>query len=275
MNTHPSLIETAFEQRSSLTPENASPLLKEAIAATIQGLETSLYRVAEKINSSWQVHSWLKKAILLYFRLHPNQIMAGTITQFYDKVPLRFSNLSEAEFAALGIRVVPPAFVRHGAYVAANTILMPSYTNIGAYIDSGTMIDSWATVGSAAQIGKNVHISAGVCIGGVLEPIQCQPTIIEDDCFIGANSAIVEGVIVERGSVIAMGVCLGQSTRIYDRHTQQISYGRIPAGSVVVPGSIASKNKDYQLNCAIIVKTVDDLTRAKVSINELLREAAL
>jgi len=181
MNTHPSLIETAFEQRSSLTPENASPLLKEAIAATIQGLETSLYRVAEKINSSWQVHSWLKKAILLYFRLHPNQIMAGTITQFYDKVPLRFSNLSEAEFAALGIRVVPPAFVRHGAYVAANTILMPSYTNIGAYIDSGTMIDSWATVGSAAQIGKNVHISAGVCIGGVLEPIQCQPTIIEDD----------------------------------------------------------------------------------------------
>jgi len=198
--------------------------------------------------------------------------MPGTITQFYDKVPLRFANLSKAEFAALGIRVVPPAFVRHGAYVAPNTVLMPSYTNIGAYIDSGTMIDSWATVGSAAQIGKNVHIAAGVCIGGVLEPVQAQPTIIEDDCFIGANSVVVEGMIVEKGAVIAMGVYLGQSTRIYNRETQEIIYGRIPPGSVVVPGSLPSKNKAYQLNCAIIVKTVDEATRAKVSINELLRD---
>jgi 2,3,4,5-tetrahydropyridine-2-carboxylate N-succinyltransferase len=267
------IVEEGFLLISSLNPSNAPLQLKQSVLQTIEALEQGRCRVAEKINGEWIVQQWLKQAILLYFRLFPNQVISNGISQFYDKVPLRFTDLSPSEFEALGIRVVPPAYVRKGAYIAANCILMPSYINIGAYIDSGSMIDIWATVASAAQIGKNVHISAGVCIGGVLEPLQAHPTIIEDHCFIGANSSIVEGVIVETGAVISMGVHIGQSTRIYDREQDCIYYGRVPAGAVVVSGSLPSKIGHCHISCAVIVKRVDSLTRQKVSINEILREA--
>jgi 2,3,4,5-tetrahydropyridine-2,6-dicarboxylate N-succinyltransferase len=268
-----SIIEAAFEDRSQFSPQNVKAELKDAIAQVIALLDRGELRVAEKIDGVWHTHEWVKKAVLLYFRIHENQVMESGCLRFYDKVPLKFQEQSETEFQAQGVRIVPSAVVRKGAYLAPNTILMPSYVNIGAYIDSGTMVDTWATVGSCAQIGKNVHLSGGVGIGGVLEPLQANPTIIEDNCFIGARSEIVEGVIVEEGSVISMGVYIGQSTRIYNRQTGEILYGRIPAGSVVVPGNLPSADGKYSLYCAVIVKNVDAQTRAKTSLNELLREA--
>lgn len=263
-----SLIESAFEQRATLTPQTASADIKRAVAEAITLLNHGKARVAEKIDGQWQTHQWLKKAVLLYFRMHDNTVIDGGFTQYYDKVALKFD---KDNIANSGSRIVPPAVVRTGAYIAPNTILMPSYVNIGAYVDSGTMVDTWATVGSCAQIGKNVHLSGGVGIGGVLEPLQANPTIIEDHCFIGARSEIVEGVIVEEGSVISMGVYIGQSTRIYDRAKGTISYGRIPAGSVVVSGNLPGHDGKYSLYCAVIVKQVDTKTREKVGINELLR----
>lgn len=266
-----SVIEAAFEDRSRLSPQNTPADIKNAVSEVVELLDKGKARIAEKINGEWQVHEWLKKAVLLYFRIHDNAIMQGGATQHFDKVPLKFSQHTHEEFVTSGVRIVPPAIARKGAYIASNTILMPSYVNIGAYIDSGTMIDTWATVGSCAQIGKNVHISGGAGIGGVLEPLQANPTIIEDNCFIGARSEIVEGVIIEEGAVISMGVFIGQSTRIYQRQTGKILYGRVPAGSVVVPGSLPSDDGKYSLYCAIIVKEVDAKTRAKISLNELLR----
>lgn len=266
------LIEAAFEQRQTLTPESACPELRLAVEDVIAGLDNGHFRVAEQIDGQWRVHQWLKKAVLLSFRLYPNHILDAGMCQFYDKLPLKFVDKEPAEFAGMGVRVVPNAIVRRGAFIGKNTILMPSYVNIGAYVDEGVMVDTWATVGSCAQIGKNVHLSGGVGIGGVLEPLQANPTIIEDNCFIGARSEVVEGVIVERGSVVSMGVFLGQSTKIYNRLTGEISYGRIPAGSVVVAGSLPSEDKSHSLYCAVIVKQVDEKTRAKVSINELLRD---
>lgn len=266
-------IETAYETRTTLDPNQNHSTLRNAIQSVIQDLESGALRVAEPLGSDgqWTVNQWIKKAILLYFRLHNSIPIHGGFTQFYDKVPLRFTNSSPQEFSELGIRVVPPATVRCGTYIAPNTVLMPSYVNLGAYIGSGTMVDTWATVGSCAQIGKGVHLSGGVGIGGVLEPLQANPTIIEDDCFIGARSEIVEGVIVERGSVISMGVYIGQSTRIFDRETGEIHYGRVPAFSVVVPGNLPSQDGRYSLYCAVIVKKVDEKTRQKTAINELLR----
>lgn len=266
------IITTAFENRANITPSNVDEKTKSAILEAINLLDSGQARVAEKINGEWQVNEWLKKAVLLFFRIENNQRIDGNFTQFYDKVPMKFNNLSDEQFAQNGIRVVPPACARVGAYLAPNTILMPSYVNIGAYVDSGTLVDTWATVGSCAQIGKNVHLSGGVGIGGVLEPLQASPTIIEDDCFIGARSEIVEGVIVEKGSVISMGVYIGQSTKIFNRETGTITYGRVPAGSVVVPGSLPSKDGSHSLYCAIIIKQVDEKTRGKVTLNELLRE---
>lgn len=266
------LIEQAFEERQQLSPENAPKDLLLALEEILQGLDQGQYRVAEKIKGEWQVHQWLKKAVLLSFKLYPNQVIEAGFTRFYDKVPLKYQTMPEEAFKQNGVRVVPHAIVRRGAYIAKNTVLMPSYVNIGAYVDEGVMVDTWATVGSCAQIGKNVHLSGGVGIGGVLEPLQANPTIIEDNCFIGARSEVVEGVIVERDSVISMGVYLGQSTKIYNRLTGEISYGRIPAGSVVVSGNLPSEDGRYSLYCAVIVKQVDEKTRAKVSINELLRE---
>ena len=268
------IIESAFEDRTNLTSQNAPHALRHAVNEIIASLNSGKLRVAEKIDGNWQTHQWVKKAVLLYFRLHDNEMMSDGINRFYDKVPLKFSEYSLDEWKTAGVRVVPPATVRTGSYIAPNTILMPSYINIGAYIDSGTLIDTWATVGSCAQIGKNVHISGGVGIGGVLEPLQANPTIIEDNCFIGARSEIVEGVIIEENSVISMGVYIGQSTRIYDRENDTISYGRIPAGSVVVAGNLPSKDGKYSLYSAIIVKKVDAQTRSKVALNELLREAS-
>jgi 2,3,4,5-tetrahydropyridine-2-carboxylate N-succinyltransferase len=266
------LIEGAWEARTSIAPEGASAELRGAVEAAIGLLDTGALRVAEKRGAEWHVHQWLKKAVLLSFRLTPNAALtAGGGLNFYDKVPLKFAGWDEGRFAAAGARVVPPATVRRGAFIAPNVVLMPSYVNIGAYVDSGTMVDTWATVGSCAQIGKNVHLSGGVGIGGVLEPLQANPTIIEDNCFIGARSEIVEGVIVESGAVISMGVFIGQSTRIYDRERDEISYGRVPAGAVVVPGSLPASNGKYSLGCAVIVKRVDEQTRSKTSINDLLR----
>jgi len=265
------LIEHAFEQKETLSADSVNVELREAIQTIIYGLEKGSFRIAEKQHGTWIVHQWLKKAILLYFRLHDSTPIPGGYTQFYDKIPTRFFDTSEEEFKTLGIRIVPPTVVRQGAYVAPNTILMPSFVNIGAFVDSGTMVDTWVTVGSCAQIGKNVHLSGGVGIGGVLEPLQANPTIIEDNCFIGARSEIVEGVIVEEGSVISMGVYIGQSTRIYDRETGEITYGRIPAGSVVVSGNLPSVDGKYSLYCAVIVKRVDAKTRAKTALNDLLR----
>ncbi len=266
------IIEKAFENRANLTPESASAEIKQAVSEAIQLLDSGKARVAEQQSiGHWTVNEWLKKAVLLSFRLENNIPMAGGFTQYFDKVPSKFANLSLAELQQTGVRVVPPAVARRGSFINKNTVLMPSYVNIGAYVDSGTMVDTWATVGSCAQIGKNVHLSGGVGIGGVLEPLQANPTIIEDNCFIGARSEVVEGVIVEEGAVISMGVYIGQSTKIFNRATGEISYGRIPAGSVVVSGNLPSKDGSYSLYCAVIVKQVDAKTRAKVGINELLR----
>lgn len=271
MSNLQTIIEQAFENRAQITPHNVEPQVKSAIEEVIAGLDSGKWRVAEKIDGQWVTHQWLKKAVLLSFRINDNQLVEGAETKYFDKVPMKFANYDQARFEKEGFRVVPPAAVRQGAYIARNTVLMPSYVNLGAYVDEGTMVDTWATVGSCAQIGKNVHLSGGVGIGGVLEPLQANPTIIEDNCFIGARSEIVEGVIVEEGSVISMGVFIGQSTKIYDRETGEIQYGRVPAGSVVVSGSLPSKCGKYSLYAAIIVKKVDEKTRGKVGINELLR----
>jgi 2,3,4,5-tetrahydropyridine-2-carboxylate N-succinyltransferase len=275
METHTleSIIEAAFEQRTTLSPSQVPAELAGALDQVIADLNSGRLRVAEKRDGAWVTNQWVKKAVLLYFRTHDNQLMPGPGTGWFDKVPLRFDGYTPDQFRAGGYRVVPPAIARTGTYIGRNVVMMPSYVNIGAYVDDGTMVDTWATVGSCAQIGKNVHLSGGVGIGGVLEPLQANPTIIEDDCFIGARSEIVEGVIVEAHSVISMGVFIGQSTRIYDRASGQVHYGRVPSGSVVVPGSLPSADGKYALNCAIIVKRVDAQTRAKTSINELLRES--
>ncbi len=271
MNDLIATIEQAFENRTNITPDNVSDEISQAVKQTIKLLDQGELRVAQPTGDGWQVNQWAKKAVLLSFRTQDNQVIDAGHTQFFDKVPLKYNNLSQQDFQQMGVRVVPQAIVRNGCYVAPNVVLMPSYTNIGAYIDEGTMVDTWATVGSCAQIGKNVHLSGGVGIGGVLEPLQAGPTIIEDNCFIGARSEIVEGVIIEKGSVISMGVFIGQSTRIFNRFTGEISYGRVPAGSVVVPGSLPSEDGHYSLACAVIVKQVDEKTRSKTSINDLLR----
>ena len=263
------IIEHAFENRANGFDDRERVVA--AVEEAISLLDSGQLRVAEKRGADWQVNQWLKKAVLLSFALSDNKVIEGGHSRFYDKVAMKYADYTDEQFAADGVRVVPDAIVRRGAYVAPDVVLMPSYTNIGAYVDSGTMVDTWATVGSCAQIGKNVHLSGGVGIGGVLEPIQAGPTIIEDDCFIGARSEVVEGVIVEQGSVISMGVYLGQSTRIYNRETDAISYGRIPAGSVVVAGNLPSANGKYSLYCAVIVKQVDAKTRAKTGLNDLLR----
>jgi 2,3,4,5-tetrahydropyridine-2-carboxylate N-succinyltransferase len=266
------IIEAAFEDRANLNPQSASIEIKQAVAEAIHLLDSGQARVAEQQGvGDWTVNEWLKKAVLLSFRLEDNVPMSGGFTQYYDKVPSKFADLTPEEFKAMGVRVVPPASARRGSFIAQDTVLMPSYVNIGAYVDSGTMVDTWATVGSCAQIGKNVHLSGGVGIGGVLEPLQASPTIIEDNCFIGARSEVVEGVIVEEGAVISMGVYIGQSTKIFNRETGEVTYGRIPAGSVVVSGNLPSKDGTYSLYCAVIVKQVDARTRSKVGINELLR----
>jgi 2,3,4,5-tetrahydropyridine-2-carboxylate N-succinyltransferase len=265
------LIEAAFEARAEITPNSVSRELRVCLDEALDLLDSGKARVAEKIDGRWEVNDWLKKAVLLYFRANDNRVIEGSYTRFFDKVPLKYSAWDENALRASGNRVVPHALVRKGSFIGPNVVLMPSYVNIGAYVDSGSMVDTWATVGSCAQIGKNVHLSGGVGIGGVLEPLQASPTIIEDNCFIGARSEVVEGVIVEEGSVISMGVFIGQSTRIYDRETGQILQGRVPAGSVVVPGNLPSKDGSHSLYAAIIVKKVDAQTRAKTSINDLLR----
>ncbi len=265
------IIEQAFEIRAQITPQNIDSNVKSAIAKCLSLLDRGEVRVAEKIKSKWQVNEWLKKAVLLSFRSNENRIFDATYCQYYDKVPLKFNQLNEDTFKEHGVRVVPNAVARHGSYIAPNTILMPSYVNIGAYIDTGCMIDTWATVGSCAQIGKNVHLSGGAGIGGVLEPLQASPTIIEDNCFIGARSEVVEGVIIGEGAVISMGVFIGQSTKIYNRQTKEITYGYVPPYSVVVPGSLPANDGSHSLACAVIIKQVDEKTRNKVSINELLR----
>ena len=267
------IIESAFDARDTISPSTASAELRAAVNQAIDLLNSGEARVAEKIDGEWVVHQWLKKAVLLFFRCYNNDVIEGAESKFYDKVPLKFTDYTTERFAKEGMRVVPPAAVRTGTFIGKNVVLMPSYVNIGAFVDEGTMVDTWATVGSCAQIGKNVHLSGGVGIGGVLEPLQANPTIIEDNCFIGARSEIVEGVVVEEGAVISMGVYIGQSTRIYDRETGEIHYGRVPAGSVVVSGSLPSKCGTYSLYAAVIVKKVDAKTRAKVGINALLREA--
>jgi 2,3,4,5-tetrahydropyridine-2-carboxylate N-succinyltransferase len=264
-------IDLAWDNRSKLDPTNA-PDVREAVEHVIKDLNAGRLRVAERQGvGQWSVNQWVKKAVLLSFRLNDNRIVRAGDLGFYDKVPTKFAHLDEAAMRASGVRVVPPAVARRGSYVAKNVVLMPSYVNIGAYVDEGTMVDTWATVGSCAQIGKNVHLSGGVGIGGVLEPLQANPTVIEDNCFIGARSEVVEGVIVEENSVISMGVYIGQSTKIYDRATGTVSYGRIPAGSVVVSGNLPAADGSHSLYCAVIVKKVDAGTRAKTSINELLR----
>lgn len=265
------VIEHAFENHAGLSPDMAADPLREAIERVITGLDDGRLRVAEPISDGWQVNEWIKKAVLLYFRLHPNQVIDGGFTRFFDKVPLKYQDYDLARFEHDGARIVPPAMVRRGAFIAPDAVLMPCYVNIGAWVGPGSMIDTWATVGSCAQIGARVHVSGGAGIGGVLEPLQAAPTIIEDDCFIGARSEVVEGVVVEAGSVISMGVYLGQSTRIYNRETDEITYGRIPAGSVVVSGNLPSADGKYSLYCAVIVKQVDTGTRLKTGLNELLR----
>ncbi len=265
------IIDPAFERRADITPRTVDAKLKEAVTTVIEHLDQGKLRVAEKIDGQWVTHQWIKKAVLLSFRMEDNSFIKGGFTNYYDKVQSKFADYNSKEFRDGGFRVVPPASARKGAFIAKNVVLMPSYVNIGAYVDEGAMVDTWATVGSCAQIGKNVHLSGGVGIGGVLEPVQANPTIIEDNCFIGARSEVVEGVIVEEGSVISMGVFIGQSTKIYDRETGEVSYGRVPAGSVVVSGNLPSKDGSYSLYCAVIVKKVDEKTRGKVGINELLR----
>lgn len=266
------IIENAFEHRKTISADNVAEHIRGAVLQTIDLLDNGELRVAEKNDQGWHVNQWAKKAVLLYFRITKNTVHNAGFTRFYDKVPTKFNEASSEQLQQGGVRIVPPAVVRKGAYIAPNTVLMPSYVNIGAYVDSGTMVDTWATVGSCAQIGKNVHISGGAGIGGVLEPLQANPTIIEDDCFIGARAEIAEGVIVEHGAVVSMGVYIGQSTKIYNRLTGGISYGRIPAGAVVVPGNLPAQDGSHSLYCAVIVKQVDDKTRSKVGINELLRD---
>jgi 2,3,4,5-tetrahydropyridine-2-carboxylate N-succinyltransferase len=273
MNKLQTIIENAFDTRDSFTAETVSAEVRQAVTDSVELLNSGEARVAEKIDGKWQVNDWLKKAVLLYFKLHDNVLVEGAETNYYDKVPLKFTDYTAARFAKEGMRVVPPAAVRTGSYIGRNVVVMPSYVNIGAYVDDGTMVDTWVTVGSCAQIGKNVHLSGGVGIGGVLEPLQANPTIIEDNCFIGARSEIVEGVVVEEGAVISMGVYISQSTRIFDRETGEITYGRVPAGAVVVSGSLPSKCGTHSLYAAIIVKRVDAKTRAKVGINDILRGA--
>ena len=266
-----SIIEQVWDQRADITPDTVADDVSDAINKAIGLLDSGRARVAQQVDGEWQVNQWLKKAVLLYFRINNNKMIEATSGKYFDKVPSKFEDYSEADFQAGGFRVVPAAAVRKGVYIAKNVVLMPSYVNIGARVDEGTMVDTWSTVGSCAQIGKNVHLSGGVGIGGVLEPLQANPTIIEDNCFIGARSEVVEGVIVGRGSVISMGVYIGQSTRILDRETGEITYGYIPPGSVVVSGSIPSKDGSHSLYCAVIVKKVDEKTLSKVGINELLR----
>ena len=266
-----SVIDRAWERRAELSPTAAPAGVKDAVEKVIADLDAGKVRVAEKRGGEWITHQWIKKAVLLSFRLRDNEIMQGGFTHYFDKVESKFTRYTQADFAAGGYRVVPPAVARRGAFIAKNVVLMPSFVNIGAYVDEGTMVDTWATVGSCAQIGKGVHLSGGVGIGGVLEPLQANPTIIEDNCFIGARSEVVEGVIVGEGSVVSMGVYIGQSTKIYDRATGEVSYGKIPPGSVVVSGNLPGGDGRYSLYCAIIIKKVDAKTRAKTGINELLR----
>jgi 2,3,4,5-tetrahydropyridine-2-carboxylate N-succinyltransferase len=267
------IIDAAWEQRANISTKSAPKDVADAVEHVINELNTGRLRVATRTGvGKWTVHQWIKKAVLLSFRLRDNEIIKAGDLGFYDKVQTKFSHLSPEKMAATGVRVVPPAVARRGSYIAKGAILMPSYVNIGAYVDENTMVDTWATVGSCAQIGKNVHLSGGVGIGGVLEPVQAGPTIIEDNCFIGAGSEIVEGVVVEENSVISMGVYIGQSTKIYDRATGEIHYGRVPAGSVVVSGNLPSADGKYSLYCAVIVKRVDAQTRAKTSLNDLLRD---
>ncbi|MEZ7835076.1 MAG: 2,3,4,5-tetrahydropyridine-2,6-dicarboxylate N-succinyltransferase [Burkholderiaceae bacterium] len=267
------IIDTAWEDRANLSSTNAPKEVVDAVEHAIVGLNNGTLRVATRESvGQWTTHQWLKKAVLLSFRLNDNKLMAAGDLGFYDKVKTKFSNISPEAMAASGVRVVPPAVARRGSFIAKGAVLMPSYVNIGAYVGESTMVDTWATVGSCAQIGANVHLSGGVGIGGVLEPLQANPTIIEDNCFIGARSEVVEGVIVEENSVISMGVYIGQSTKIYDRATGEVTYGRIPAGSVVVSGNLPSADGKYSLYCAVIVKRVDAKTRAKTSLNELLRD---
>ena len=273
MSNIQSIIDAAFEKRIEITPENVSTEIKDAINKTLEGLNQGKLRVASRIGNSqeWETHQWIKKAVLLSFRIDNNKLLDNGFTKYFDKVPSKFANYNEDNFKTGGFRVVPNAIARHGSFIGKNVVLMPSYVNIGAYVDEGTMVDTWATVGSCAQIGKNVHLSGGVGIGGVLEPVQAGPTIIGDNCFIGARSEVVEGVVVEDNVVISMGVYIGQSTKIFDRETGKISFGRIPKGSVVVSGNLPSKDGTYSLYCAVIVKKVDEKTLSKVGINELLR----
>ncbi|MDR1351413.1 MAG: 2,3,4,5-tetrahydropyridine-2,6-dicarboxylate N-succinyltransferase [Zoogloeaceae bacterium] len=270
MALHP-LIDALWECRGEMNP-HSSPVEIRAIEDIVAALDAGVLRVAEKIEGQWVTHQWIKKAVLLSFRVRDNALTQDGVSRYYDKVPTKFAAYAEEDFARGGFRVVPPAVARRGAYIAKNAVLMPSYVNIGAYVDSGAMVDTWVTVGSCAQVGKNVHLSGGVGLGGVLEPLQANPTIIEDNCFIGARSEIVEGVIVEENSVISMGVYISQSTKIYDRATGEVSYGRVPAGSVVVSGNLPAKDGSHSLYCAVIVKKVDAQTRAKTSINDLLRD---
>ena len=268
-----SIIENAFETRAEINPKNAPKEIKDAVDEVLNSLNNGSLRVATRIKDSqeWETHQWIKKAVLLSFRLYDNEVMKSGYTNYFDKVYSKFANFTDEDFKAGGYRVVPNAIARRGSFIGKNVVLMPSYVNIGAYVDEGTMVDTWATVGSCAQIGKNVHLSGGVGIGGVLEPIQAGPTIIGDNCFIGARSEVVEGVVVEDNAVISMGVYIGQSTKIYDRETGEVTYGRIPKGSVVVSGNLPSKDGSYSLYCAVIVKKVDEKTLGKVGINELLR----
>ena len=268
-----SIIEAAFENRANINPANADKNIKDAVFTTLEELNAGRLRVASRKpgTQEWETHQWIKKAVLLSFRLEDNRIMDDGVTKYFDKVPPKFANYTEEDFKAGGFRVVPNAIVRRGSFIGKNAVLMPSYVNIGAYVDEGTMVDTWATVGSCAQIGKNVHLSGGVGIGGVLEPVQAGPTIIGDNCFIGARSEVVEGVVVEDNCVISMGVYIGQSTKIYDRETGEVYFGRVPSGSVVVSGNLPSKDGSYSLYCAVIVKKVDAKTLGKVGINELLR----
>ncbi|MDO4644009.1 MAG: 2,3,4,5-tetrahydropyridine-2,6-dicarboxylate N-succinyltransferase [Cardiobacteriaceae bacterium] len=265
------VIEAAFERRADITPATADHALREAINDTIHELESGRLRVAEPTANGWHINQWAKKAVLLSFRVNDNALIDHGYTRYFDKVDCRFARHDTARFQMEGVRVVPPAVARRGSYIGKGVVLMPSYVNIGAYVDEGTMVDTWVTVGSCAQIGKNVHLSGGVGIGGVLEPLQAAPTIIEDNCFIGARSEIVEGVIVEKGAVISMGVFIGQSTKIYNRETGEITYGRVPAGAVVVPGTLPANDGSHSLACAVIIKQVDEKTRSKTGINELLR----
>ena len=273
MSNIQSIIDAAFEKRIEITPENVSTEIKDAINQTLENLNQGKLRVASRIGNSqeWETHQWIKKAVLLSFRIDNNKLLDNGFTKYFDKVPSKFANYNEDNFKTGGFRVVPNAIARHGSFIGKNVVLMPSYVNIGAYVDEGTMVDTWATVGSCAQIGKNVHLSGGVGIGGVLEPVQAGPTIIGDNCFIGARSEVVEGVVIEDNVVISMGVYIGQSTKIFDRETGKISFGRIPKGSVVVSGNLPSKDGTYSLYCAVIVKKVDEKTLSKVGINELLR----